>query len=266
MDARLPDAFLKSVAHLLPVQAQPGLMGGRPPIEHAVVLRVIWFVLTVGCRWKDVPTQMGCSGETARTRLKGWQEAGIWQQIHHLFLRELKRRDRLNLDVALIDSAQVRAFGGGDRSGPSPVDRRKPGTKYTVLVDAYGTPLAIQSAPANVSDHRQILSTVLRFPRIGGTPGRPRELPQTLYADAGYDSHHTRMVLHLLGIRPQIRKSQSLHGSRLGTVRWVVERTISWLKGLRRLRIRYDRNSTIIDAWETLAMAAICFRILNQLT
>ena len=68
MDARLPDAFLKSVVELLPAQEPPGPLGGRPEIEHAVAVRVIWFVLTVGCRWKDVPPEMGCSGETARTR------------------------------------------------------------------------------------------------------------------------------------------------------------------------------------------------------
>lgn len=216
MDARLPDAFLKSVLPLLPEQPQPGPQGGRPPIPHAVVLRVIWFTLTVGCRWKDIPPEMGCSGETARTRLKKWQEAGVWACVHRLFLRELKRRRRLDLQTALIDSTLVRAFGGGVRSGPSPVDRRKPGTKYTVLVDRHGTPLALQSAPANTSDHRQILSTVLRFPRVGGTPGRPRALPRTLYADAGYDSQYTRMILKLLGITPRIRHSGTPHGSHLG--------------------------------------------------
>jgi len=41
MDARLPDALLKSVVGFLPVQAPPGSTGGRRPIEHAVVLRVI---------------------------------------------------------------------------------------------------------------------------------------------------------------------------------------------------------------------------------
>ena len=133
MDARLPDAFLKSVVDLLPAQAPPGPQGGRPPVAHATVLKVIWFVLTVGCRWKDVPPELGCSRETARMRLKRWQETGLWLRIHHLMLRELKRRGRLELETTMIDSAQVRAFGGGDRSGPSPVDRRKPGTKYTVL-------------------------------------------------------------------------------------------------------------------------------------
>ena len=30
------------------------------------------------------------------------------------------------------------------------------------------------------------------------------------------------------------------------------------------MRIRYDRHATIIDAWNNPALAAICFRILNN--
>lgn len=63
MDARLPDAFLKSVVDLLPAQAPSGPQGGRPPIDHATVLKMIGFLLTVACRWKDVPRELGCSGE-----------------------------------------------------------------------------------------------------------------------------------------------------------------------------------------------------------
>lgn len=118
MDARLPDAFLKSVVELLPAQVLPGPQGDRPQTRHDVVMRVIWFVLTVGCRRKDVPREMGCSGETAHTRLKLWQEAGLWQWVHHRILRELKRHGRLKLYTTMIDSAQGRAFGGGDRGGP----------------------------------------------------------------------------------------------------------------------------------------------------
>ena len=266
MDARLPDEFYDYVKHLLPAQSPPGPNGGRPPIEHAVTLKVIWFVLTVGCRWKDVPPEMGCCGETARTRLQQWQQAGIWQQVHHLLLTKLRQHQALDHAVTVIDSAQVRAFGGGDRSGPSPVDRRKKGTKYTLLVDQQGTPLALQSASANTSDHRQILSTVNRYPRIAGQRGRPRSLPNVLYADAGYDSQATRTVLRLLNITPCLRYRNAPHGSHLGRVRWVVERTFSWLLGLRRLRIRYDRHPTIIDAWQHLALAAICFQILKRVS
>jgi len=41
-------------------------------------------------------------------------------------------------------------------------------------------------------------------------------------------------------------------------------RPISWLKGLRRLRVRYDRLAVMIDAWATLAASVGCFRILHH--
>jgi transposase len=47
-------------------------------------------------------------------------------------------------------------------------------------------------------------------------------------------------------------------------VRWVVERTISWLKGLRGLRMRHDRSPVIQNAWTTLAASVICFRLLHE--
>lgn len=105
---------------------------------------------------------------------------------------------------------------------------------------------------------------MLDFPKVGGKPGRPKELADDLYADRGDDSEATRALLRWLGIEPHIAKRGTPHGSGLGKVRWVVERTISWLKGLRRMRVRYDRLGVIMDAWTTLAVSVICFRILHH--
>jgi transposase len=132
-----------------------------------------------------------------------------------------------------------------------------------VMVNKAGVPLVIHTAGANASDHKQILPVILDFPKVGGTPGRPKELPDEAYADRGYDSEGTRAFLRWLGIEPHIAKRKTPHDSGLGKVRWVVERTISWLKGLRRLRVRYDRLGVIMDAWATLAASVICFRILH---
>jgi transposase len=71
-------------------------------------------------------------------------------------------------------------------------------------------------------------------------------------------------LLRWLGIEPKIRKQKGEHGSGLGKVRQVVERTISWLKGLRRTRVRYDRLGVIQDAWTSLAASVICFRLLHE--
>lgn len=259
---QLPDDVYDTIAHHLPPEQPVGPRGGRPRIEHRVAIRVIWYVLTAGCRWEDVPWELGCSGRTAQRRLRDWEEAGIWDRLHADLLRQLREAGKLDMDLVVVDSVIVRAFGGGEQTGPSPVDRRKPGTKHTLMVSRFGVPLAIRTAGANASDHTQIIPLVIEFPKVGGKPGRPKELPDVLYADRGYDSEATRWLLQWLGIEPHIGKRGSPHGSGLGKVRWVVERTISWIKGLRRMRVRYDRLAVIRDAWTTLAASVVCFRIL----
>lgn len=258
----LPTGFYETVVHHLPPEQPVGPHGGRPRIPHEIAVRVIWFVLTSGCRWEDVPLELGCSGRTAHRRLRDWEEAGVWDHVHADLLRMLREADKLDMELVVVDSVYVRAFGGGEQTGPSPVDRRKSGTKHTLLVSDTGVPLAIRTAAANASDHTQIIPIVLDFPQVGGKPGRPRQKPDVLYADRGYDSEATRWLLRWMGIESRIAKRGTSHGSGLGRIRWVVERTISWIKGLRRMRVRYDRLGIIRDAWTTLAASAVCFRIL----
>jgi transposase len=262
--AQMPDEFFDAVAHHLPPEKPIGPKGGRPRVGHRTAIRVIWFVLTTGARWEDVPEELGCSGRTAHRRLRAREEAGIWERLKADLLGLLKRAGKLDLDTVIIDGVTVRAFGGGEATGPSPVDRGRPGTKHTVMVNKSGVPLVIHTAGANASDHTQFLPVILDFPKVGGTPGRPKELPDDAYADRGYDSEPLRTLLRWLGIEPHIAKRRTPHGSGLGKVRWVVERTISWLKGLRRMRVRYDRLGVIMDAWATLAASVICYRILHH--
>jgi len=261
MDARMPEEFFAELEPLLPPEKPIGRRGGRPTIGHRTVMKVVWFVLCTGCRWQDVPQEMGCSGRTAHRRLRAWEERGVWGELHLKLLTLLRKAGKFDPHVAIIDSVIVRAFGGGEGTGPSPVDRRKTGSKHTLMVDRHGIPTAIRTVGANVSDQTQLIPVVLDFPRVGGVPGRPQELPDVAYADRGYDSDDTRWLLRWLGIEPVIAKRRTPHGSGLGKVRWVVERTIGWLKGLRRMRIRYDRLRVIQEAWNTLAAAVICFRI-----
>lgn len=47
---------------------------------------------------------------------------------------------------------------------------------------------------------------------------------------------------------------------RLGRHRWVVERTVSWLAGCRRLHRRYERKAERFLAFGGIAAALICHR------
>jgi transposase len=259
----MPDEFYDLVAHHLPPEPpRVGPRGGRPWVPHRAVARVIWYVLAAGVRWADVPAELGCSGRTAHRRLRAWEECGIRDRLHADLLRLPRQAGKLDADLVVVDGVYVRAFGGGEQTGPSPVDRRTAGTKHALMVSRTGVPLRIRTAGANASDHTQIIPIVLDSPRVGGKPGRPKERPDELYADRGYDSDSTRWLLRWLGVEPHIGRRGTPHGSGLGKVRWVVERTISWVKGLRRMRVRYDRLGVIRDAFTTLAASVICFRIL----
>jgi transposase len=260
----MPEGFFLTVAPLLPPLPPRTRHGGRKPKEHAAVLRVIWFALVTGTPWKKIPKALGCCGEVARTRILEWEAEDCWRAVHQKLLDLLNKHDLLRPEKAVVDSTLVRAHGGGDASGPSPVDRRKRGTKYTLVVDQAGVPLVVRAAPANRSDHREIIPAIAHLPTIRGQHGRPRQMPREVYADAGYDGEPARALLRWLGVEPHIRKRGSRHGSHLGKIRWVVERTISWFKGFRRMRVRYDRKAESVRAWARIAAIAICLRFAEQ--
>ncbi len=260
----MPEEFVEIVQPLLPPDVPVGPLGGRPRVLNLVVLRVIWYVLTSGVRWQDVIPEMRCSGRTAHRRLGEWHKAGVWEALHKKLLELLNRAGKLDLETVVIDSTQVPAPGGGAHTGPNPTDRGKTGSKHTLMVDANGVPLTIRTTAANASDQKQIVPIIIEFPRVKGKPGRPKEHPDAAYADRGYDNEYVRILFRWLGIEPKIAKRRTEHGSGLGKVRWVVERTNAWLKGLRRMRVRWDRLPIIQEAWNMLAMSVICFRLWSE--
>ena len=259
--SEIPDEMIELVTPLLPPDRPVGPQGGRPPVANVVALRVIWYVLNTGIGWADVLLSMGCSGRTAHRRLLEWEETGVWAALHKLLLEHLNRDGKLDLDMVVVDSTLVPAPGGGEDTGPNPTDRGKTGTKHTLLVDGNGVPLALRTTGANASDQKQLGPIIEKFPRVKGKRGRPQEQPNVAIADRGYDSEENRLLLRWLGIEPFIAKRRTEHGSGIGTLRWVVERTNAWLKGLKRMRVRWDRLAVVQHAWNTLAMSAICFFI-----
>jgi prepilin-type processing-associated H-X9-DG protein len=52
-----------------------------------------------------------------------------------------------------------------------------------------------------------------------------------------------RRELWRRGMKPVIARRSTDHGSGLGRVRWMVERTFAWLHNFRRLRIRWERDA-----------------------
>jgi transposase len=254
----LSDELWEIIEPLLPPHP-PHPQGGRPPVDDRKALTGILFVLKTGIPWEDLPCEMNCGcGMTCWRRLRDWQTDGTLLKIHKVLLERLRGADQLDWSRALIDSSFVRAAYGGEGTGPSPVDRSKPGSKHHVITDAQGAPLATSTTAANVNDINQMAPLFNAIPPVAGKVGHPKQKPDALQGDLAYDSEPHRQGLRDLGVEPILPEKQIDDQEGLGKTRWPVERTLSWIHQNRRLRIRYERRPDIHQAFLTLACIKIC--------
>ena len=156
--------------------------------------------------------------------------------------------------------AATSVLSQGAHVGPSPVDRGRPGSKHHLIVDGAGVPLAITLTGGHRNDVSQLLPLIDTVGPVRGKVGRPRQHTDCVVADRGYDHDKYRRALWERGIKPIIARRQTEHGSGLGRLRWVVERTFAWLHQLRRLRIRWERDPILHLAFMSLGCALICWR------
>ena len=79
---------------------------GRKRLDDRKALTGILFVLKSGIPWEMLPQEMGCgSGMTCWRRLRDWQQAGVWQQLHETLLSRLHGAECLDWSRACVDSA-----------------------------------------------------------------------------------------------------------------------------------------------------------------
>lgn len=122
----LDDKLWAIIAPLLPApKPRRFRYPGRKPIDNRRALTGILFVLKTGMSWEDLPQEMGCgSGMTCWRRLRDWQAAGVWQQLHEVLLAKLRAADQIDWSRAVVDSASLRALKGGPK--PARIPRTKP--------------------------------------------------------------------------------------------------------------------------------------------
>lgn len=131
----LDDELWTIIEPLLPQpKARRKRFPGRKPISNRQALTGILFVLKTGIPWEYLPQELGCgSGMTCWRRLREWQLAGVWQQIHEYLLTKLRHADQIDWSRAIVDSASVRALRRGKKQAQTPRIERKRAASTTSL-------------------------------------------------------------------------------------------------------------------------------------
>ncbi len=115
--ALVPDDLWEAIEPFLPNES-PKPKGGRPRVPDRAALAGIVFVLRTGIAWQMLPTELGCgSGSTCWRRLRDWQAAGVWANLHEPLLNWLGDQAAIDWRRASVDSLSVRAKRGASRRG-----------------------------------------------------------------------------------------------------------------------------------------------------
>ncbi len=145
----------------------------------------------------------------------------------------------------------------GDSVGKT---KRGKGTKWLVVADGQGVPLACGTESASPAE------VTLVEPIIDQVPVGVQPTP--LIADRAYDSDQLRKRLWTKGwdlvcphrrgrVRPATQDGRKLRRYRR---RWKIERTIAWISAFRRLIVRHEFYSHIFHGFIHLACIIICLR------
>jgi putative transposase len=161
----------------------------------------------------------------------------------------------------------ARPDSGGERTGPNPTDRAKPGTKESLLVEGDGGPLGGGIAGANVPDFKPLEETIRAV--VVERPD-PAEVEQHLCLDAGFANTTVREVVekhkyvgHIRPAREGARPKR--RPGRRKARRWVVERTLAWLSKCRALLVRYDKHDENFLGLIQLACGLLWYRRLHRI-
>ena len=258
----VPDAMWQPIQDILPEEKQPGTPG-RPCVPFRAVFDGILFVLRTGCQWKALPQHYG-SGSTVHRRFQQWRAAGLFRAIMQVMLRWYDQVRGIDWTWQAADSKMAPAPLGGEKTGPNPTDRGKSGTKRHLLVDGRGVPLSVHLTGASRHDIKG-LPALLGEGMLVERPEPTDQAKQHLCLDKAYAAKETDERLRRMKLIGHVKQPGEVSEPGVGEPvyparRWKVERSISWLNNMRKLRVRWEKKASNYLALWLLAASLITYR------
>ena len=104
----LTDAQWNRIRRLLPKPAATG----RPREDDREIINGILYVMWTGCRWEDMPHDIGASPKTCNRRLLEYQRRKVWQKIVASLMKEAYSKGVINLNNCYHDASVIKSKRG----------------------------------------------------------------------------------------------------------------------------------------------------------
>ena len=223
------------------------------------VFNALRYVVRGGASWRllpnDLPPWAAVYQQTQR-----WLKAGVFEAMVH-DLRAVLRLAAVDADgggrgphpsAVVLDGAVLPSTPeSGHRAGYSG-HKRKKGSKVHLAVDTLGHLLALRVTPADVDERAEVAALAADVQAATGGA------VALAYVDQGYTGPAAEGAAAAEGIALEVVKlPEAKRGFVLLPRRWVVERSIAWMRRFRRLTRDYERRPETLAGLHYLAFACV---------
>jgi putative transposase len=230
--------------------------------KHALreMINAMLYLTKTVCQWRMLPKSFG-PWQTVYFYFRKWKFEGVFEELMHHLRQTVRKAKGKNPSpsIGIIDSRSVRTSYHID-SAEYGIDggKKVKGRKEHIIVDSLGLPMAARVHAANIHDSVGAVDTIkllqYDFPRL-----------MKIIADGGYRGRLAEMVADFgWELSVVLRPKESSKKFQVLPLRWIVERTFSWIENYRRMTTDYEYKTESAEAMLQMTCCQIMLKKLIQ--
>jgi len=217
------------------------------------ILDAIFYLVKTGCQWRMLPGEFA-PWQTVYYYFRKWKKRGVIERLLNVARRGARREAGREPEpsAVIIDCQSVPITRSGGLCGFDG-NKRVKGRKRHIVADTQGWTWAVGVHAANEHESQHALVLLEEA-------DEKSERLEAVFADKAYRGDLEDDLDEALGLRLEVTEPKSDEpGFSVEPKRWIVERTLGWFGGWRRLSKEYERLAETSEAMVRLASLRLAF-------